>query len=216
MLPIEVVSRFLDERQILGLLMKVDGIRRIIYFETEVVEGPDDLMDFSLGAAVAQATAGTGWKTIQDSSSRYYLEPADDAVIYHFFYGISPGQARVYLQYPSGVDLNSLITTRAISDPVGFVDGIKSPYRSPSVVTEMFSMNGAYPAFLGYNPYKEPASITIRMNFFIMRYSVRLLGTDGGNWKIAPPDVRARAAIRAVGGRNLVDVPSWIQTGLRR
>jgi len=190
-------------------------MRRIVYFEVEVVEGPVDLANFSLGAATAQAVAGTGWKEIQDSSSRYWLEPADEKVIYHFFYGVSPGQARVYLQYPSGVDINSLISTRAIGSDAGFVDGIKSPYRSPSVDTEMFSMKGAFPAFLGYNPYLEPASITIRLNFFVRRYTVKVLGVDDGNGRVASPNVKHQAVVRAVGGRNLIDIPTWVQDGLR-
>ena len=215
MLPSDVVKRFLAEKQILGLRMKRDSMPRTLYFEVEVAEGPDDLANFSLGAATAQSATGTGWDEIQDSASRYWLEPASERVIYQFFFGVAPGQAWIYRQYPTGVDINSLIGVRAIGDAVGFVDGIKSPYRSPSPLTEMWSMKGMHPAFLGYNPYLEPSSITIRLNFFVMRYSVIPRGIDAGDRvNIAPPDIRARAVVRSVGGRDLIDIPTWVENAI--
>lgn len=218
MLPSSVIDRLLREDQVLGLLMKRDGSKRTIYFRIETAEGPNDLMDFSLGAATAQAVAGTGWSEIQDSASRYYLEPGSQKIIYHFFFGVSPGQAWIYRRYPSNRDLNSLIATRAIGDPIGYVDGNKSPYRVPSPLTEMFSMYGMHPAFLGYNPFLEPVSITVRLNFFVVRYDVTVLGLNpvltGGKGLIVADNDRMQARVRPVGGHELIDVPSWIESAV--
>ena len=222
MLPSNVVVRLLREHEVLGLTMMLGSERRTAYFRVETVEGPNDLGNFSLGAASAQAVAGTGWSEIQDSANRWLLEPEYENIAYHFFFGVSPGQAWIYRAYPAGREQNSLVGTRAIGDAVGYVDGIKSPAHTPSSLTEMFTVRGTRPSFFGYHPYLEPTSITVRLNFFVTRYDMLLLGTDPSGTdvdkarKIAPEEIRRAARVRAIGGHQLVPMPTWIQSGLRK
>ena len=96
MLPDSVVSRLLRENSVLGLIMRAGTINRVFYFNIDIVEGPDNLIDFSLGAATAQSTTGTDWDEITDSAGRYHLEPEDEDVIYHTFFGIYPRHAWLY------------------------------------------------------------------------------------------------------------------------
>lgn len=223
MLPREVYERLLGEKGLLGLKMLYDGTKRVFFWQVETIEGPNDLMDYSLGTASAQATAGTGWSEITDSQGRYHVEPEFEKIIYHIFIGISPGQAWLYRRYPSNKDINNLLGTRAIGSGIGHIDGLKSPYRAPSPTTEFFTIKSLHPSFLGYAPYLEPTSIIVRLNFFVTRYDVRFLGIDPSGSEdadskmvIAPADVRDRAKVRTMGGHELMDAPTWVTQLLRK
>lgn len=205
-LPPEAVKRLFAENEILGLKFRVGESVKVFYFRVKSLETPNDVRDFSLGSAAAQATAGTDWNNIQDGSSRYILEPPKSGIIYQGFYGIHPGYAWVYRRYPSNVDVGGLQTTRTVGDRtyrIGYIDGIRSPYNSPSPDTEFFTIYGTYPSFLGYHPYTEPASITVRMNFFISVYGVDYL-------REPTAEEIARARVRTMGGLSLMDAPEWI------
>lgn len=223
MLPEITVARLFKEREPFGLLLLLGSERRIFYWEAETIEQPNDLADYSLGSATALATAGTGWSEITDSQGRYHLEPENEKVVYHCFFGVSPGQAWIYRRYPANKDFNSLLGTRAIGSGIGHIDGVKSPYQTPTPVSEFFTMKGQHPSFLGYHPFGEPSSITVRLYFYVTRYDVKFLGVDpsGDAEKddkrvIAPEGVRSRAPIRTVGGHELVPVSTWIETMLRK
>ena len=205
-LPPEAVKRLFSENDILGLKMRQGSALRVYYLRIKSVEGPNDVRDYSLGAATAQAAAGTDWNDIKDGSARYILQPQRSGVVYQAFYGIAPGYAWVYRRYPANVDLGGLQTTRTVGDRtyrIGYVDGLRSPYNSPSPETEFFTIMGTYPSFLGYHPYTEPASITVRMNFFISLYEVDWL-------KNPTAEEVARARVRTMGGVTLLDAPSWL------
>ena len=207
MLPPEVVRRLFAEADILGLKFRSDQAVAFRYLRIKTVEGPNNLRDYSLGAAAAQASAGTDWNEIQDGASRYILEPQQANIVYQAFYGIAPSYAWVYRRYPANVDRGGLQGARAIGDRtyrIGFVDGLDSPFMSPSPETEFFTVEGAHPAFLGYHPRLEPASITVRMNFFVVRYSVE---------RINDPTVEevARSKVRTMGGETMMDAPQWLR-----
>lgn len=224
MLPSITQARILDEKAILGLVMKLGTEeKRTLYWEVQTKEGPNDLADYSLGSATAQSATGTGWNEIVDSNGRYHLEPEYERIVYHFFYGVYPQQAWVYKRYPSNKDLNSLLGTRAIGGGIGHIDGFKSPYRAPTPLTETFSMKGIHPSFLGYAPFLEPTSYTIYLYFFVTRYDVVFLGVDPAGdaekdavRKIASEDVRRRAVVRTMGGHELMDIPSWVESAVKR
>lgn len=203
----EIAQLFLHENDVLGLQFSVGsgGPRRIFYFKVIVPEGPIILSDFSLGAASAQATAGTGWQEVDDASSRFYLEPSYEEQIYHFYWGISPSYARVYTRYPGSQDRLNLITTRNIGDPIGYIDGRMSPIRAPSKLTESFSLKGTRPTYNGYHPYGDPSSITVYLNFYIYRYHVDYI-------KSPSSEELSRAIVRTPGGGSpLIEVPSWVR-----
>lgn len=217
-----VVNKLLKEGDIVALRFRAltRGYEPTAwFFRIDSVERPNNLKDFSLGAADAMASAGTGWSTVTNSSGVRWLEPGSPLVLYQLFYGVTPSQAWVYRQYQSGEDRGSLIQTRQIGQPVGFVSGVDSSYSWPSPETEMFIVNGVYPAFNGYHPYGEPASITVFMNFFVSAYGLTDLNplvkdAEGLN-KQTPEAVKIRQAARyyTMGGRTLMDPPNWLQGG---
>lgn len=211
MLPPEVTKRLFAEGDIVGLRMKADKLPKVFYLRVGTVEGPNDLRNFSLGAAAGQATAGTGWNEIQDGSSRYILEPQKEKVMYQAFWGVFPSYAWVYRRYPANVDIGSLQTSRTVGDrtyQIGYIDGMRSPYDAPSPETEAITLMGDHPAFYGFHPRTEPASITVRLNFFVTRYNVEI---------VPEPTMQEvkQAKVRTVGGETLIDAPQWLLTARR-
>lgn len=208
MLPAEVVARLFKEGDVVGLKFKVNNSDdKIFHFFVKTVEEPNDLEDYSLGAAAAQAAAGTNWQDITDANGRYLLEPEFERILYQAFFGVHPSYAWIYRRYPGNVDRGSLLGTRPVGDRtyrVGKTDGVKSPYRTPSSQSEFFTIKGLHPSFLGFHPYLEPASVTIRMNFFVVRFAVDYLASP-------TQEQAAGAKVRTVGGEALIDVPQWLR-----
>ena len=203
-LPAEVLKRIPDEGDWVGLKMLIGSTKTDFYFKIEAKEGPNDLGEFSLGAAASQATAGTGWDEIQDANSRYLLEPEFQNYLYLVHWGVTPSIARIYRQYPAGVDRGSLLGTRAVGDASGWIDGVKSPAGFPSPLTEMWILKGTHPAFNGYHPYTEPGSITVRMNFYLTKFYV-------GYTKGATPPPGVKVLARTMGGITLFEAPQWLR-----
>ena len=46
----------------------------------------------------------SGWTTPTDAVGRFHLEPQEEETLYQFFTGISPSQAKLYLQYTQRED----------------------------------------------------------------------------------------------------------------
>lgn len=211
MLSSEIINRILKPGEVLGLQMKMANLPRTFFWKVSTVEFPDNLADYTLGSASALNLTGTAWQEITDNANHYYLEPEANKIIYQVYFGIAPGQAYIYRAYPANRAINSLIGTRPIGPPpvptanpatgVGFIDGHQSPYRQPSVLSELFCLKDTHPAFLGYHPYAEPSSITVRLYFYIVRYDVVYQGID-----LAIP-----AVVRQVGGHDVADAPAWVQ-----
>jgi len=198
---------FLHEGDIISLKMLDGNDTKLYPFQVESREAPNNYTEFSLGSATALAQAGTGWNTIQDSSNRYILEPEYTGVIYQVFYGISPSYARVYRQYPSGVDRGSLTGTRNPgADPIGYVSGDQSPLLQPSPTTELFTVRGQHPAYYGYHPYARPATANIKMTFYIVSYAVNGVRTDDQQWIMNNSE-----RIVSMGGRTLMAAPGWVR-----
>lgn len=205
--PVAITDRFHDVGHIIALKMLEGSTVKLYPFRIEVVEYPNNRAEFSIGSAAALATAGTGWNTIQDASNRFILEPEFSEVIYQGFYGITPSYARVYRQYPSGVDRGSLVGTRNPGvDPIGYISGDMSPGLWPSPITEFYSVRGQHPAFYGYHPYARPSSITVRLNFYITVYGVSCV--EG----MSSADILLKAhKIITMGGRILMQAPGWMR-----
>lgn len=205
--PVAITDRLHNVGEIIALKM-LEGSKAVLYpFRIEAVEYPNNRPDFSIGSATALATAGTGWNTIQDASNRYILEPEFAEVLYQGFYGITPSYARVYRQYPSGVDRGNLVGTRNPGvDPIGYISGDMSPGLWPSPITEFYSVRGQHPAFYGYHPYARPSSITVRINFYIAMYGITCVpGLTGAQ-------IMEKAnKIITLGGRTLMQSPGWMR-----
>lgn len=206
MLPPDVTARLHEVGDIVALKMRRGSDVVLAYFKIDTVERPNDLRDKSLGSATGLAAAGTGWSEVEDSDGDEILEPEDEEILNQVFYGISPSYARVYRQFPSGVDRGSLLGTRVVgTDAIGFIDGVMSPYLYPSAVSEFHNIMGIRPAFYGYHPYAEPSSITVYTNWFVATYGVTSLGGT-------PTELeKAAARVITMGGRTLLQAPQWLR-----
>lgn len=204
-LPDVLVNRLHRENDVVALIFKVSDQTHLFPLRIDSLEAPNNLYEFSLGAATALATAGTGWSQIQDSSNNYHLQPPDEDVLYQVFYGISPSLARVYRRYPANVDRGSLNGTRVVgTDAIGYIDGQMSPLRYPSPVTELYTVKGIYPSFFGYHPRAEPSSITVRLSFYIYSFGVTYLKPS----EVDPAKITHKVTM---GGRTLMQAPSWLR-----
>jgi len=205
--PVAITDRLHNVGDLIALKMLESSVVKLYPFRIESVEYPNNRAEFSIGSATALAAAGTGWNTIQDSSNRFILEPEFAEVIYQGYYGITPSIARVYRQYPSGVDRGSLVGTRNPGvDPIGYISGDMSPGLWPSPITEFYAVRGQHPAFYGYHPYARPASITVRLNFYINVYGVTCVPGMSYN----EIEQQARNII-TLGGRTLMQAPGWMR-----
>ncbi len=173
-LPQEILDRILKPGQVVGLWFTegnqvVRKNLRILDYE------PTVLRDRIVGsAATALNTNGTTWDQIQDSSNRYLLQPTLEGYLHQYFYGVNPGYSWLYRSYPANKVRGGLVVPPAIggNPNIGYTIGYDTPYQSPSAMTESFIVFGTNPAYLGYHPYAVPATITVRMNFWIFKYQV--------------------------------------------
>jgi hypothetical protein len=203
-----ISPRFHQEDDLLGLLFAKNNVARMYILRILTAEFPNNLQDFSLGAATPMSAAGTGWLTIEDSSGSEFLEPEKNSYINQVFFGVSPSPARIYRQYPSNVERGSLIGTRAVGSQVGYIDGRYSPLHCPHPQTEFFVVKGQHPAFNGYWPYAVPSTVTIYASFYVASYGVEEI-----NPTVLTPLQRARVRRITMGGKELMTAPGWLEHG---
>ena len=196
-----VASRLFDIGDIIGLYLRVEQKPTLLGFRVLGSEGPNNLYDFSLGAASALAAAGTGWSSVQDSASRYLIMPTTERVLYQIFYGVSPSHAWVYRAYPANQFRGGLVLPITIGGQYGYITGRESPRDAPQAVTETWTARDLTPAFIGYHPYGVPASLTVRMTFLIWRYDVEMI-------QMGPGALPKRKI--TVGGSPPVDATDWM------
>jgi len=129
-----------------------------------------NLNPWSLGAVAAGGNLAA-YNEVQDANSRHYLQPHDEALIYHSFWGVTPVRARIFVQYPPQSDIGSVLAVpRTITDDVGYIDGEKSPFEGPfSIATEMITIKEKYPQYQVYNPLGD-AMDNVMLNFDQMHY----------------------------------------------
>lgn len=199
-----MAGRLYHEGEVVALRMMEGATLKDYYFRIDTSEYPNNRAEFSLGSATALASAGTGWNNIQDSNNTYILEPQNENVLYQYWYGISPSVARLYRRFPPGVDRGALLQTRNPGvDPEGYIDGVTSPLRIPSPITETHVIKGLRPSYYGYHPYAIPATITVRMSFYVATY---------GLTHLLAGDVDSKAArLITIGGRVPPQSPSWVR-----
>lgn len=213
-LPQTVAVRVLVPGDMLGLRMATGSgdLSRTFWWRIDTAE-PAKLEDFSIGAANAQAVAGTTWNEILKSgTNQSYLEPDQRGIINQLWWGVTPSIAWVYLQYPPSRDRLSLLGTRAIGDQQGYWTGRQSSPSIPAPETELYTMNGLHPAFNGYHPFLAPASITVRLTFWLWRFGASLVGVTSPDEAVPQgvPGVIGRTLLRSVGGISLVAAPLWV------
>lgn len=137
---------------------------------------PYEFIDTTTGLVAPIAAGGTSnWQTPTDASARRYLEPREEEYIYQFFTGISPTQAKIYLQYTQRVDRMNLIVPRPVPGAFGYWDGNSSLYDDPAPETELWTVHDLYPHFNAENPPITGKSINIAVAFYINIYSYKVI-----------------------------------------
>jgi len=172
---------------------------------------------YVLSASLAATSALAAWDELLDAGARRYTEPPQNQFIHHFFWGVNKPAVRVYFQYPSRQDRNSLVAVqRAVSGDVGYVDGNMSPYNGPfSAKTEFFTVKELYTAFQAYNPLADAMPL-VALNLDVMRYTYEIL-TDREEVKATLLGKRQRRMYTMAGiDPNPANAPQWLQenTGL--
>lgn len=199
-----MAGRLYREGEVVALRMMENANLKDYYFRVDTAEYPNNRTEFSIGSATALAAAGTGWNNIQDSSNTYILEPQNENLLHQYWYGIAPSYARVYRRYPPGVDRGALLATRNPGvDPEGYIDGVASPLRIPSPITETLVIKGLRPSYYGYHPYAVPSSITVRLSFYVAVYGLTHIKAE----EVDPKAVR----LVTIGGRVPPQAPSWVR-----
>lgn len=134
-----------------------------------------NLEPWSLGTVAALGNL-SDFDAVQDSNSRHYLEPYDESLIYHSFWGVTPSAARIYVQYPPRTDIGSMLNApRTITGDIGYINGYKSPFDGPySQTTELFTVKEKYPQYQAYNPLND-SMYNVMLNFDQRHYSYTII-----------------------------------------
>lgn len=161
---------FLEQGFLLAL-----GFREGWFCSRVVQKTWSNLQPWSLGAVVAGGSLAA-YNEIQDANANHYLEPFKEEIIYHSFWGVTPAPARIKLQYPTRVDLGSMLESpRSLIDNVGFIDGYKSPFWGPySPATEIFTISERYPGVQVNNPVADPMP-NVMLNVDQRQYSYEVI-----------------------------------------
>lgn len=146
---------FLNQGHILGLGFE-EGV---LFFE--IMAREPKFFEYTFGTLNA-GEGSTEWDTIPKDNNRNYIEPITHEQIYQFYFGVKPSTTRLYMRFPAGTDRWQLIDPLRVSSTNGALLGEWSPYDSPSIMTEIFTLKDAYPAFKVDNPTDSPATPSIR------------------------------------------------------
>lgn len=133
------------------------------------------LKPYSLGAVAALGNLATA-DDLWDAASRRYLEPFDNQLIYHTFWGVTPPRARIFTEYPPRAALGSMVNVARTTDgEVGYIDGDDSPFDGPfSLDTELLAVKEGYPQVQAYNPLND-AMYNVMMHFAQRHYRYTII-----------------------------------------
>jgi len=173
-------DRWLEVGWLLALQFKEGWApMRIVARERSNLE-PFNLMQNPTTGAITPLAPLTdvGWNTLVNpvNTQERFLEPPDQNIIDHYFWGVNKPRVRIFSQFPSRVDRGNLVSEqRQVGGAVGYISGDESPYEGPySVGTEGFTVQGVYPAFNPWNPTAD-AMTNVLMKFVVMRYNYELV-----------------------------------------
>lgn len=201
-----------QENFILGLLF-TEG-----YFLARLIRRVQtnyEAYQWNSGTKIAADGVSTNWETPTDSEGRYYLEPQKKEHIYQIFTGISPSSARLFWSYPKRVDRGSIIAERSVpsagdSENIGFWSGEMSPYRDPSPITQLFTVEDLYPYFKANNHGISGVSRVIKSNFIINIYTYQVIKDQTVQDKIIKGE--KRATIYTMGDpEQTINAPQWLK-----
>lgn len=170
-----------------------------------------NLEPWSLGTVAALSNL-SAYNEVQDASSRHYLEPHDEALIYHSFWGVTPTRARIYVQYPPRADVGSVLSVpRSTTGDVGYIDGEKSPFVGPfSLATELITVHKTYPQFQVYNPLND-SMYNVMMNFDQRHYSYQIIKDLELIKDMLVGNRRVKKYTMGTAWPNAMSMPSWLK-----
>lgn len=204
---LRVEDEFLKEGQFLGLRF-FDGWTFFRVLGKEVT----NLTPYQLESALTTGSTSTSWNDIPVSTTddRNQLAPTREHKdqIYQIFYGISPSRAQIYWQYISRQDRGCLVATRAEGGAVGHVDGEESPYRDPSIRSELFTLYDRSPSFKAYNP--TPDTIAVNMNFVVAKLYYFIVKNEQMIKDFLMGQRRCKFYTVGMPGEDPVTIPSWL------
>lgn len=169
------------------------------------------LEPWSLGAIAALSNLAA-WNEVQDANARHYLEPHDETLIYHSFWGVTPTRARIYAQYPPRADLgSSLATPRTITGDIGYIDGEKSPFYGPfSPKTEIISVHDKFPAFQAYNPLND-VMYNVMLNIDQWHYRYQIIKDRNVIKDLLVGTRRVKKYTMGQAWPNATTIPNWLE-----
>lgn len=170
-----------------------------------------NLQPWSLGAVAALGNLAA-YNEVIDANSRHYLEPHDEALLYHSFWGVTPTKARIYVQYPPRSDIGStLATPRTITGDVGYIDGQKSPFDGPfSLSTEIITVKGKYPALQVYNPLNDTMA-NVLVNFDQRHYQYTVIKDKALLRDMLIGNRRVKKYTMGPAWPNPTTIPDWLE-----
>jgi hypothetical protein len=170
-----------------------------------------NLEPYALGAVAAAANLAA-YNEIMDTQSRRYLQPHEEGLIYHTFWGVTPKAARMKVQYPPREDLGSMLAVeRSETDDVGYIDGYISPFRGPfSKKTELFTVKEKYPAFQVYNPLPD-AMNNVMMRFDQMQYTYDIVKDKDLIKNMLVGGIRVKKYTMGHAWPSATTIPKWLQ-----
>ncbi|GAI26718.1 unnamed protein product [marine sediment metagenome] len=173
-----------------------------------------NLEPWSLGAVDALGNL-SAYDEIQDTQSRHYLEPHDEALIYHSFWGVTPTRARIYVQYPPRADIGSILAVpRSETGNVGYIDGNKSPFTGPfSTATELFTVKEKYPQVQAYNPLNDDM-YNVMLNFDQRHYSYIIIKDENLIKSMLIGATRVKKYTMGPAWPNAMTLPTWLKDAI--
>lgn len=189
-----IESRFLNSRDLFALRYN-EGLvfLEVEEFEDVEYEAFSNLEDISSGSNLTN-----GFQRIQDTNNDdlLFVPSDDDDVVMHVGFGIAPAVIEAFVSYPEGSRQNkSLPNLSAQGTPganFGHVDGDDSPYREPTIESELvippkqrISMDFQNPGDDAHEPL---------LKFMFRKYRVNVLEPDPSS-----PDRRAISRIVGAG-----------------
>jgi len=173
-----------------------------------------NLEPWSLGAVAAVSNL-TAYNEIQDTQSRHFLEPHDEDLIYHSYWGVTPTRARIYVQYPPRADIGSMLSVpRSETGDVGYIDGQKSPFNGPfSNATELFTVKEKYPQVQAYNPLNDDM-YNVMLNFDQRHYTYTIIKNLDLISSMLIGATRAKKYTMGTAWPNVMTIPDWLKNAV--
>lgn len=174
-----------------------------------------NLRPYVLETDLAALTASSEYDEIKDSESRHYLEPHDEGLIYHTFWGVTPPKARIFTEYPPRSPLGSMLSSaRTDTGAVGYIDGDDSPWDGPfAPETEIFTVKEKYPQYSAYNPLNS-AMNEVRMYFDQVQYTYQIVRDRDLIKDILIGSRRSRKFTMGLSWPKPTTLPDWLKKAI--